>query len=75
MNNESNDAVRLEVKLFSGFYFEKISSASMSDVHHNSHSNHVWFVFAKVGCISKIYLNVHTVRTTSVDVFIFSRHR
>jgi hypothetical protein len=48
MNNESEDAIRLEVKLFSGYYFDKISSASVSDVHHDSHSNHIWFVFAKV---------------------------
>lgn len=48
MNNETEDAVRLEVKLFSGYYFDKISSASILDVHHDSHSNHIWFVFAKV---------------------------
>lgn len=48
MNNETEDAVRLEVKLFSGYYFDKMSSTSVSDVHHDSHSNHIWFVFAKV---------------------------
>jgi len=51
MNNETEDAIRLEVKLFSGYYFDKISSASVSDVHHDSHSNHIWFVFAKVDTI------------------------
>jgi len=49
INNETEDAIRLEVKLFSGYYFDKISSSSVSDVHHGSHSNHIWFVFAKVG--------------------------
>lgn len=48
MNNDTEDAVRLEVKLFSGYYFDKISSASMSNIHHDSHSNHIWFVFAQV---------------------------
>lgn len=48
MNNETEDAVRLEVKLFSGYYFDKISSASVSNVRRDSHSNHIWFVFAQV---------------------------
>lgn len=48
MNNETEDAVRLEVKLFSGYYLDEISSTSVPDVHHGSHANHIWFVFAKV---------------------------
>jgi hypothetical protein len=68
MNNETEDAVRLEVKLFSGYYFEKMSSASVSDVHYDSHSNHIWFVFAKVSVTLSTLerrLSAHTVECSS----------
>ncbi|XP_026808210.1 C3 and PZP-like alpha-2-macroglobulin domain-containing protein 8 isoform X1 [Rhopalosiphum maidis] len=81
MNNESEDAIRLEVKLFSGYYFDKISSASVSDVHHDSHSNHIWFVFAKVKsscvvCVSytaKSIQKVTGLRQAVAKVYAVSR--
>ncbi|XP_050057671.1 C3 and PZP-like alpha-2-macroglobulin domain-containing protein 8 isoform X1 [Aphis gossypii] len=81
MNNESEDAIRLEVKLFSGYYFDKISSASVSDVHHGSHSNHIWFVFAKVKsscviCVSytaKSIQKVTGLRPAVAKVYVVSR--
>uniref|UniRef100_A0A2S2P6I8 Alpha-macroglobulin receptor-binding domain-containing protein n=1 Tax=Schizaphis graminum TaxID=13262 RepID=A0A2S2P6I8_SCHGA len=81
MNNDSEDAIRLEVKLFSGYYFDKISSASISDVHHDSHSNHIWFVFAKVKsscvvCVSytaKSIQKVTGLRQAVAKVYAVSR--
>ncbi|XP_025408407.1 C3 and PZP-like alpha-2-macroglobulin domain-containing protein 8 [Sipha flava] len=81
MNNETEDAVRLEVKLFSGYYFEKMSSASVSDVHYDSHSNHIWFVFAKVKtscvvCVSytaKSMQKVTGLRPAVAKVYAISR--
>ncbi|XP_050431639.1 C3 and PZP-like alpha-2-macroglobulin domain-containing protein 8 [Adelges cooleyi] len=81
MNNESEDAVRLEVKLFSGFYFERISYSSLPDVHHGSHSNRVWFVFSKVTkgcivCVSYTAKNVQKVtglRPALAKVYVVSK--
>ncbi|XP_025202403.1 C3 and PZP-like alpha-2-macroglobulin domain-containing protein 8 isoform X2 [Melanaphis sacchari] len=81
MNNESEDAIRLEVKLFSGYSFDKISSATVSDVHHDSHSNHIWFVFAKVKsncviCVSytaKSIQKVTGLRPAVAKVYAVSR--
>ncbi|VVC44077.1 Hypothetical protein CINCED_3A018912 [Cinara cedri] len=81
MNNQSEDAVRLEVKLFSGYYFDKISSASVTDVHYDSHSNHIWFVFAKVksGCAvcvsytAKGIQKVTGLRPAVAKVYVVSR--
>lgn len=81
MNNETEDAVRLEVKLFSGYYFDRITSTSVSDVRHGSHSNHVWFVFAKVksGCVvcasytAKSVQKVTGLRPAMAKVYVVSR--
>ncbi|KAL4132214.1 hypothetical protein QTP88_009415 [Uroleucon formosanum] len=81
MNNETENAIRLEVKLFSGYYFDKISSASVSDVYHDSHSNHIWFVFAKVKsscivCVSytaKSIQKVTGLRPAVAKVYVVSR--
>ncbi|XP_050540896.1 C3 and PZP-like alpha-2-macroglobulin domain-containing protein 8 [Daktulosphaira vitifoliae] len=65
-NNLTEDTLRLEVKLFSGFYFEKMTYSTITKVHFGSHSNHVWFVFSKVPnhciiCVSYIAKNTQRV--------------